>query len=391
MEWFDALLSSDFMPHGNCYYWQPSLLWLHVGSDAAIGLSYFSIPIALYYFMRKRPGVNLDSVFIMFAAFIFLCGTTHLFQIVTVWQPYYYSEGVFKFATAGISGVTAVALWFLMPRALALPAPHELQEANERLHSAIQERQRVEAELRELNEQLEAKVRQRTEELEQFIFAASHDLQEPLRQLGSYAQFLEADLDEALPQRAEEDLKFIREGSNRMSVIVDSLLQLSRAGRQPLETTNVRLRDCVTTALADLEQTPGMAAAQVGQIPEVTVHADATLLTSVYQNLISNALKYTDGPAVIEFTAECGTEAATVGVRDRGIGIDPASAERIFDPFVRLHGYDETPGAGIGLSLVRRIIERHGGRVWVEPNDDGRGAHFRFTLPEPEVARHDTT
>lgn len=378
---FESLLTTDFMPHGQCYYWRPSLLWLHVASDAGIGLAYFSIPVALFYFVRKRPEVNLSSVFVMFAAFIFLCGATHFYQIVTVWQPYYYSEGLLKLATAGVSGFTAVALWFLMPQALALPTPGDLQAVNERLRSENEERGRAENELRELNEQLEAKVLRRTEELEQFIFAASHDLQEPLRQLSSYAAFLETDLGETLPERASQDLHFIRQASTRMTTMVDSLLDLSRAGRQSLDTADVPLRECIAVALSDLGGMPAMQQARIGEIPDVTVHADANLLTSLYQNLISNALKYADGPPVIEFTMKRGEGETVLGVRDRGIGIEHDAMERIFDPFVRLHGHDEVPGSGIGLSMARRIVERHGGRIWVEPND-GPGAHFRFTVPD---------
>lgn len=388
MEWLDALLATDFMPHGHCYYWRPSLLWLHVASDAGIGLAYFSIPVALFYFVRKRPGVDLGGVFMMFAAFIFFCGATHFLQILTVWHPYYYSEGMVKLATAGASVFTAGALWFLMPQALQLPTPTELQRVNDQLQAENEERRRVEAELRELNEQFEAKVRQRTEELEQFIFAASHDLQEPLRQLGSYAGFLESDLDGELPERAAEDLHFIREASERMSGMVESLLDLSRVGRQSVATEDVPLRDCVTTALANLRGAPGMESATIGEVPDVVVHADATLLTGLYQNLVSNALKYADGAPVVEFTVAEGEQEVTLGVRDRGIGVDPEAAERIFDPFVRLHGYSEVLGSGIGLSMARRIIERHGGAIWVEPNDDGPGAHFRFTLLHGERGGH---
>lgn len=127
MSWFADTLPA-FMPHGHCYYWRADLLSLHLGSDAVIALSYFSIPLAMGHLVMRRRDVIFDRVFLMFAAFILLCGITHVMGAVTIWQPVYYTEGLFKLGTALVSAITAITLWRLMPRAIALPSHGQLRE-----------------------------------------------------------------------------------------------------------------------------------------------------------------------------------------------------------------------------------------------------------------------
>ncbi len=160
------LCSSDFMPHGHCYFWLPEILWLHVVSDGVIALSYFSIPVALAYFVRRKEGLVFSWILIMFATFICACGLTHLLEIWTVWDPIYRLGGVMKAFTGLVSLTTAAALWKLMPAALALPSPAELRLANDSLLRENGQRLRAEEALQHANEVLEARVRERTEELE---------------------------------------------------------------------------------------------------------------------------------------------------------------------------------------------------------------------------------
>ena len=127
--WLNDLLvsTSHFMPHGTCYLWLPSILWLHVVSDSIIALAYYSIPFALLYFVRKRIDLAYRWVFVLFGVFICLCGTTHLISIWTTWYPDYWLEGLIKFATALVSIVTALLVWRLIPKLLQLPSPQALQ------------------------------------------------------------------------------------------------------------------------------------------------------------------------------------------------------------------------------------------------------------------------
>jgi PAS domain S-box-containing protein len=149
---FRRLFASDFMPHGHCFFWQPSLLWLHVLSDGLITFAYYSIPITLYYFIRKRPGLNLRGLILMFAAFILACGTTHAMSIWDLWHSTYRLEGVIKAVTAILSAATAIVTVKLAPVAMAMMLPDEVDRMNQTLREEIEARKKVEAQLRELME-----------------------------------------------------------------------------------------------------------------------------------------------------------------------------------------------------------------------------------------------
>ena len=157
--------SGSFIPHGHCYLWKPGLVWLHLISDAIIGFAYYSIPLTLFYFVRKREDLPFSWIFLLFAAFIISCGTTHIAAIWTLWHPTYWLSGIIKAGTAIVSLLTAIELVPLVPQALALPSPIQLSRANEALHAQIEERLRVENELRRLQDELEERVQARTAEL----------------------------------------------------------------------------------------------------------------------------------------------------------------------------------------------------------------------------------
>jgi signal transduction histidine kinase len=163
--WKTFFSSGSFIPHGHCYLWQTKLVWLHVASDSIIAIAYFSIPITLLYFISKREDLPFDWIFAMFGAFIVACGITHLFEIWTLWHPTYWLSGTMKAITAIISFVTAILLVELVPQALALPSPAQLEFANQLLGSEIVERQSAEAALKKAKEELEIRVEERTAEL----------------------------------------------------------------------------------------------------------------------------------------------------------------------------------------------------------------------------------
>jgi two-component system, LuxR family, sensor kinase FixL len=157
--------SANFAPHGLCLLWRPELIWLHVVSDSIVGLSYYSTPVALVYFLWKRKDVAFGWIIWLFAGFILACGTTHWFDVWTLWHPDYAAQGLVKGVTAVLSLTTAVALWPLVPRAIALPSPARLRSLNISLENQILERQRAEIALREANDNLERQVAERTREL----------------------------------------------------------------------------------------------------------------------------------------------------------------------------------------------------------------------------------
>ncbi|MEJ0037780.1 MAG: PAS domain-containing protein [Gammaproteobacteria bacterium] len=158
--------SNNFMPHGMCYLWQPGILSLHVISDALIALAYFSIPFTLLYFVRKRGDLQFHWMFVCFAVFIVACGTTHLMEIWTIWNPDYWVTGGIKAVTALASVPTAILLLRLVPQALLLPSPSALESANRALQGEVRERERAEEQVRQINAQLEARVAERTAQLE---------------------------------------------------------------------------------------------------------------------------------------------------------------------------------------------------------------------------------
>ncbi|BAZ18076.1 PAS/PAC sensor hybrid histidine kinase [Calothrix sp. NIES-4071] len=155
-----------FIPHGHCYLWKPGLVSLHVTSDMLIGIAYYSIPITLFYFVKKRNDLPFNWIFLLFAAFIIACGTTHFIEIWTLWHPIYWLSGTIKAITAVVSAYTAIVMVCLIPQALALPSPAQLKAANQELLQQIIERQKVEEALRRAHDELEIRVQERTTELE---------------------------------------------------------------------------------------------------------------------------------------------------------------------------------------------------------------------------------
>jgi len=260
----------------------------------------------------------------------------------------------------------------------------EVDRQNEQHRQAQEELTQIIEDLAEAKSASEiqaAKLAEVNAELEQFSYAASHDLKEPVRNLVSYSTLLREDLGDDLSDEVAMDLEYISSAAKRMGNLVDDLLSLSKVGRSSMKQEPVLIEDCVAESLEALRSRILESGAHVewDQLPEVT--GDAFLLTQLYQNLLGNAMKFTEnGSPLIHLTAERGGDGWTLGVRDNGIGINPEYAEQIFTPFKRLHGITEFEGTGIGLALCRKTIERHGGEIWVE-SEPGKGAHFKFTLP----------
>jgi light-regulated signal transduction histidine kinase (bacteriophytochrome) len=227
--------------------------------------------------------------------------------------------------------------------------------------------------------------RRADEEAAEFAYAASHDLREPLRNLISYVQLLKEDLPGELPADAQQDLKFITESAARMTTLVDGLLDLSRTGCAVLNKQKVPLDDCVREALKTLSQSVEEHQVSLEHDTLPVVWGDRRLLAQIYENLLTNAVRFRrpDVPPRIQITAEEGEREWVLGVRDNGIGISPQYATTVFAPFKRLHGMNEFEGTGVGLTICRKAVELHGGRIWVE-SELGQGANFRFTLPVME-------
>lgn len=251
-------------------------------------------------------------------------------------------------------------------------------------------RQRIVDELAHTRTARQALERQRVElersnaELEQFAYVASHDLQEPLRKVASFTQLLQHRYAGQLDERADTYIEFATDGAKRMQTLINDLLAFSRVGRRPAEeATTVALDDALDDALSALAGPLDETRAVIDHPALPPVRGERTLLAVVFQNLIANAIKFRsdDQPPHIQIGATR-RDARTweVHCTDNGIGIDSEYAERIFLIFQRLHSKSAYPGTGIGLAMSRKIIEYHGGQLWLDPGP-GPGSTFRFTLP----------
>lgn len=220
-------------------------------------------------------------------------------------------------------------------------------------------------------------------DLQSFAYAASHDLREPLRMVSSYVQLLEKRYASALDDRGREFIQFAVDGTRRMSNLLDGLLAYSRADRKDVRLQSISAQQVTKDALSNLKVAIEEANAKIeieGELPVVS--GDRTQLIQLFQNLIHNAIKYRscDRDTIIKISAHADSDKITFSIRDNGIGIESQYFEKIFELFQKLHTHSTYDGAGIGLSLCRRIVEHHRGKIWVEsvPNEY---TNFFFTMP----------
>jgi PAS domain S-box-containing protein len=259
----------------------------------------------------------------------------------------------------------------------------------------VTQRVQQETEARDVNASLEGRIAERTRELavlnadlaganrelEAFAYSISHDLRAPLRAIDGFTRILERDFAPQFPEKAQQHLARIQGAAERMGQLIEGLLAFARLGRQALELRDIDVASVVATALDDL------AADREGRNIEIVqeglgrCRADRVLLVQVFVNLVGNALKYTRGrePARIEIGSRMESGKRAWFVSDNGVGFDMAHSARLFGVFQRLHRAEDYEGTGVGLALVKRIVERHGGRIWAE-GTRGHGAKFTFTL-----------
>jgi signal transduction histidine kinase len=406
-DFFNKLLGPEMPPHGHCYLWNEDLVRLHVFSDAVITASYFTIPIALVYLVRKRDDLKFNYIFVMFAVFIFACGATHLVNIFNVWYGAYWLSGGVKLVTALASLGTAIVIWPLIPKALAIPSNVQLLKLNQQLREESEVNLRQKAEVERLSLGLTQLVDERTKELaetrlmktlleknhdslersnkalELYARVTSQDIKEPLRSISVFGQLLSERLG---PNLASEETKWLNSmvaSSQRMTTMVDDLQEYC-APHPVAQPVAVRLDDIVNKVLAKLS----------GEIAERGVVLDREELGSVLAlpsqmqqlllHLLENALKFSvAGTATkIHIGPLHDNDSGEQGffVRDNGIGIARHYQSRIFGVFERLHPEGEYEGSGIGLAICARIVEECGGRIEVI-SEEGAGAEFRVYLP----------
>jgi PAS domain S-box-containing protein len=240
----------------------------------------------------------------------------------------------------------------------------------------ITERKQTEDRLK----QITTEVQRSNTELEQFAYVISHDLQEPLRMVSSYTQLLAERYQSKLDADADEFITYAVDGAKRMQTLLYDLLEYSRVGTRGKSPSLVNCEDIVQQAMDNLKIAIEECGALVSHDALPTIKADEGQLVRLFQNLIGNAIKFHgQEPPRIHISAKRRCDMVTFSVRDNGIGIDPQHAQSIFEIFRRLHTREEYPGTGMGLAICKKIVERHGGRIWVQ-SKSGEGSTFCFTM-----------
>lgn len=358
---------SDYMAHGYCFSWEPGLVWLHVASDILTGTAYYAIAAAMAYFAFKRRDLPFVLVFLFFGLFILACGTTHFFAAYTVYVPDYWQEGYIKALTMAVSVIAAVLFIPKIPVAIEMPS----------LAKTLKDLQQVSAEQKRTEEELNLKVA----ELERFAYTVSHDLKSPIITIKGFAGALEKDLQSGNYARMADDLKRVSAAADKMNDLLRDLLELSIIGHVVDTPEPVNMDALVADVLAQLAGPLNMHHLAVDVQPDLpTVYCDRQRMAEVIQNLFENAINYMGDQADprILFGVRREDGASIFFVQDNGIGIDKKYHQVIFGLFNKLDAGSK--GTGVGLALVKRIVEAHGGRIWVESEGPGTGSRFCFTV-----------
>jgi signal transduction histidine kinase len=353
-DWLQQFFTTRGLPpHGYCLLWDPKLIWTHVLSDAAIGLAYFSIPVVLATLLARRRDIAFGWVGWLFAAFILLCGTTHFLSILVLWVPAYGLEGLVKAVTAVVSVVTAIALWPLLPKIVALPSPRQLQQANESLRAEASERERTEEMLRQS---------QKLEAIGQLTGGIAHDFNNLLMVVvGNLDRVMRSLPDEAAERR---NLDNALAATERAAQLTDQLLTFAR--RQPVQVCKQNCSDIVLSLAGMIERTIGSNIELTLDIGPDMLFAriDRNQLENAVLNLAINARDaMPDGGDLTIATRRGDDGGAVISLSDTGMGMDAETLRRATEPFFTTKPVGQ--GTGLGLSQVYGFVEQMGGNMGI--------------------------
>ncbi|AFY73490.1 signal transduction histidine kinase [Synechococcus sp. PCC 7502] len=411
-------LRDFYIPHGHCYLWQPVLVYLNVAGDAIIGLSYYSIPITIIDFVRRRQDLPFNWIFVLFSIFILACGSGHFADIWTLWFPDYWLSTGIKVITAAVSLITAIAIVAQIPKALALPSPAQLRDANTKLEAEILQRQKTQEYLEKsekllasYNLDLEQLVKARTQELElakqaaefankaksSFLANISHELRTPLNAVIGFTELMLKDSSFLESQR--QNLRIVNSSGSHLLSLINNVLNMSRieAGQDQTEITLVNLPELMETLRSMLSlkaktKNIDLSIIYAPNSPNL-IETDERKLKQVLINLVGNALKFTHQGHVqvfVGFNSQPDRSSLQIAVKDTGIGIPEVEISQIFTPYNPVSGRSPD-GTGLGLFLSKKLIESLGGTIQVS-SQLGQGTTFSFDLPvtiipEPNIAK----
>ncbi|MDX3883457.1 MAG: ATP-binding protein [Sphingomonas sp.] len=391
LDLFRPFFDGSYAPHGYCLLWQPELIWTHVIADALIALAYFSIPLVLISFVRRRNDIVFGKVFWLFALFITACGLTHVMAIWTLWDSVYGLEAIVKAVTAGASVATAATLWPLLPKALALPSPAALRAANAELAATISERDAALARMREemaQREQAEAALLQsrKLEALGMLSGGIAHDFNNLLQAVGGNLELIERRSTE--PDRVQRWSRNAHKAVQHGKALTSQMLAFSRVQKLVMATVSVA---AVLDNVSELLKGSIGPSNRLEIVPideDLAVATDKAQLELAILNLVINARDAMPKGGTIAISAEGRTgdvhadlpvgDYVEISVRDNGVGMLPEVLERALEPFFTTKVVGE--GAGLGLSMVFGVARQSGGTVQLD-STPGAGTTVSLILP----------
>jgi signal transduction histidine kinase len=388
------------MPHGFCFEWRPGVLWLHVVSDVSIAFAYFGISLLLFYLVQQRRGLPFQLLFLLFSAFIILCGVTHLFSVWVLWHANYYAEGFVKAVTAIVSLATLVTLVFVLPgllraaeslQALLTARSKELEDANAELRAQIAARETIESTLRQS---------QKMEAIGQLTGGIAHDFNNMLQAIGGSMEMVQRRIEQGRTGDALRFMDSVGQTVERASALTNRLLAFAR--RQPLQPRAVQVDELIAGMEELLRRTLGAASSGIdfdlrlndGGLP---VACDPNQLENALLNITINARDAMPNGGSLVISTNLVTCGATViageadfepgdyvelCVADTGAGMDEATRLRAFEPFFTTKPIGQ--GTGLGLSQVYGFARQSGGKVTLESRN-GAGTTVRLYLRRASV------
>lgn len=424
-----------YVPRSVCMYHETWLIALHGVSDLLIAAAYFTIPVALIWLVQQRRDLAFNWMFRCFAFFIVACGGTHLFGVLDLWYPFYWLDGMLKAFTALASVITAVLLWRLLPLAVRLPSPAQLEALNTQLQEEIRQKSLAEESIRELHALQEQVIADRTDQLrranqeleqeiavrklaeqqrevlleaeqaarreaerasqikDEFLATLSHELRTPLNAILGWTTILQMGA-EAVD--LSTGLEVIQRNTHVQVRLVDDLLDMNRilSGKMRLDVQSLNLMNVIEAALQAVQ--PAADAKRLRLQPVLDPNAaevtgDPARVQQIAWNLLMNAIKFTPAEGRITVVLSRVNSHVEMSVTDTGEGISPEFLPLVFDRFrqadasiTRRHG-----GLGLGLSIVRHLVELHGGSVRVSSPGLGKGSTFVVCLPLRAVSAGD--
>jgi signal transduction histidine kinase/DNA-binding NarL/FixJ family response regulator len=362
---------SQYMPHGYCYLWQTSLVWLHVISNILIAIAYFSIPAMLIYFTCKRQDFPFLRVFVLFGFFIISCGVGHLLDVWTLWHPAYWLSGIERAITALVSCYTALELVTLLPLFLALKTPEQL-----------------------------AVVQSANQAKSEFLANMSHELRTPLNSILGFTYVMSEGSD--LSTKNQKYVDIIHQSGQYLLTLINDILEMSKieAGHIILREEEFKLYQFLNLIQTMLYITATEKGLQFmieteEQLPNI-IRADEKKLRQVLINLLSNAIKFTDSGHVrlrvkaqdveTNYSSKIMLQFA---VEDTGVGINSEEIHNLFQPFVQTKsGLNKNKGTGLGLAISQKFVQIMGGEIQVE-SQVNQGSQFYFSIPVNVIDMND--